>query len=96
VNAWLTAAAVVAVGGFAPSLAIALRGRPEDRLTGVAMAGTVGAVLFVLVAEGVGRPSYVDMALVAAVLGPAGVLVFARCLAGERPPESASGAGESR
>ncbi|WP_343230757.1 MrpF/PhaF family protein [Yinghuangia seranimata] len=85
-NAWLIATAVLSGTGFPACLWLALRGAPELRLAGVALAGPLVAVLFVLLAQGVNRSSYVDMALLAAVLGPAGMLVFARGLAGERTP----------
>jgi multisubunit Na+/H+ antiporter MnhF subunit len=42
----------------------------------------MAVAVFLLAARGLHRVSYVDLALVLAVLSPAGTLVFARCLAG--------------
>ncbi|MYR40719.1 MrpF/PhaF family protein [Streptomyces sp. SID5910] len=47
--------------------------------------------VLLLLAQGYGRPAYVDLALVLAVLGPVGALVFARLLAddlGADPPRA--------
>jgi multisubunit Na+/H+ antiporter MnhF subunit len=85
VNAWLIAALVLTVGGLLPCLVRTLYGPPEYRLPGVALAATVTAVVFLLLAQGLTRSSYGDLALVLAVLSPAGTLVFTRLLAGERP-----------
>jgi multisubunit Na+/H+ antiporter MnhF subunit len=48
----------------------------------MSLAGVLAVAVFLLVARGLHRTSYVDVALVMAVLAPAGTLVFARCLAG--------------
>ncbi|KDN87553.1 monovalent cation/H+ antiporter complex subunit F [Kitasatospora cheerisanensis] len=81
-NAWLAAAAVdTAV--LAPCLWRCALGPPEERLAAVALAGPVVTVLFLLLSQGLSRPSYGDLALVLAVLAPAGTLVFTRLLAGE-------------
>ncbi|WP_441247554.1 MrpF/PhaF family protein [Kitasatospora sp. McL0602] len=82
-NAWLLAAAVLLVGGLGPSLAVALHGPAHRRLAGVNLAGTVVTVVLLLLSQGFSRSSYVDLALVLAVLAPAGTLVFTRFLAGE-------------
>ncbi|WP_406369067.1 MrpF/PhaF family protein [Streptomyces sp. NBC_00647] len=50
---------------------------------------SVMCLVMLLPAQGYGRPSYTDLALVLAVLGPVGTLVYARLLAddlGETPP----------
>ncbi|MFF4381680.1 monovalent cation/H+ antiporter complex subunit F [Kitasatospora sp. NPDC001547] len=82
-NAWLLAAAVLAVGGIAPCLLLGLSGEARRRLAGLNLAALVTAVVLLLLAQGFGRPSYTDLALDLAVLAPAGTLVFTRFLAGE-------------
>jgi multisubunit Na+/H+ antiporter MnhF subunit len=83
VNAWLLAAALLLPGGLAPPLWLACRGPVEQRIAAMSLASTVTAVLFLLLTEGFGRPSYTDLALVLAVLAPVGTLVFARCIEGD-------------
>ncbi|MER6049153.1 hypothetical protein K2224_16555 [Streptomyces sp. BHT-5-2] len=83
-NAWLLAAAVLSTAGLAPCLWLGFRGPAQERLVGANLAGTQIAVVFLLLAQGYSRPSYVDLALVLAVLAPAGTLVFTRFLAGEQ------------
>jgi multisubunit Na+/H+ antiporter MnhF subunit len=80
VNAWLLAAAVLLTGALPPCVAVVLRGTPQERVAGLNLATTFTAVLFLLLAQGYGRTGYQDLALVAAVVGPAGTLVFARFL----------------
>lgn len=87
-NAWLLAACVLLPAGMGPCLWRACRGEPAQRLTGITLGGTVASVVFLLTARGVHRTSYVDLALVLAVLSPAGTLVFCRCLAGGAQPGS--------
>jgi multisubunit Na+/H+ antiporter MnhF subunit len=82
VNVWLLAACVLLPLGVGPCLWRACRGEPRERLAGMALAGVMAVAVFLLVARGVHRTSYVDLALVGSVLAPAGTLVFARCLAG--------------
>ncbi|MEU3573870.1 monovalent cation/H+ antiporter complex subunit F [Kitasatospora sp. NPDC036755] len=82
-NAWLLAAAVLAVGGIAPCLLLGLSGATRRRLAGLNLAAVVTPVVLLLLAQGFGRPSYTDLALDLAVLAPAGTLVFTRFLAGE-------------
>ena len=82
-NAWLLATAALLTGSLGPCLWIAARRAPQERLAGVNLATTVTTVLFPLIAQGFSRSSYGDLALVLAVLGPAGTLVFARFLGGQ-------------
>jgi multisubunit Na+/H+ antiporter MnhF subunit len=82
VNAWLAAAAVLSTLGMPPCVWVAARGSAQERLAGLNLATAFVTVLFLLTAQGVGRSSYGDLALVLAVLGPAGTLVFARFLGG--------------
>ncbi|MQS16869.1 hypothetical protein F7Q99_32955 [Streptomyces kaniharaensis] len=82
-NAWLLAAAVLAVGGLGPCLLRGLRGEPQERLAGLNLAATVASTVLLLLAQGFSRTSYTDLALDLAVLAPAGTLVFTRFLAGK-------------
>ncbi|MFC8719863.1 monovalent cation/H+ antiporter complex subunit F [Kitasatospora sp. NPDC057198] len=91
-NGWLIAAAVDCAA-LAPCLWRCAVGPAQERLTAPALAGSVLVALFLLLAQGLGRSSYVDLALVLAVLAPAGTLVFTRLLAGEPYPENAAESG---
>jgi multisubunit Na+/H+ antiporter MnhF subunit len=102
VNGWLWAACVLLPAGVGPCAWRACRGEPAQRLAGMALAGVVATAVFLVVARGMHRSSsYTDVALVLAVLAPAGTLVFARCLAGgsgaptpsPRPPPAARPTG---
>jgi multisubunit Na+/H+ antiporter MnhF subunit len=94
-NAWLLAAAVLLVLGVGPCTWIASRSATAVRkLIAVNLSGTLACSLLLLLAEGYGRTSYVDLALVAALLAPIGTLVFTRLLA-DLPRESDQ-AGEPR
>ncbi|WP_327287149.1 monovalent cation/H+ antiporter complex subunit F [Streptomyces sp. NBC_01198] len=81
-NAWLLAACVLLPAGLAPCVWRACVGEPARRLPAMALAGVMAVAFFLLAARGLHRTSYVDVALVTAVLSPTGTLVFARCLAG--------------
>ncbi|MFB7909886.1 monovalent cation/H+ antiporter complex subunit F [Kitasatospora sp. NPDC056076] len=84
-NAWLLASLVLMPLGLGPCVWVACRNGAPQRLAGANLATVMTAVLFLLLAQGFNRSSYADLALVLAVLGPAGTLVFTRLLApGER------------
>lgn len=93
-NAWLIAAAVVLVLGVAPCAWVASRSSAVRRLIAVNLAGTLACSILLLLAEGYGRTSYVDLALVAALLAPIGTLVFTRLLA-DLPEEPDRAGGPS-
>lgn len=92
-NAWLLAACVLLPAGLAPCVWRACRGEPARRLPAMALAGVMAVAVFLLTARGLHRTSYVDVALVTAVLTPTGTLVFARCLAGGTGPSAQPPAG---
>lgn len=81
-NAWLLTAAVLVTVGLPPCAWVVLRAAPHERVAGLNLASVVTGAVLLLMAEGFDRPSYQDLALVLAVTGPAGVLVFARFLGG--------------
>ncbi|MFI9001863.1 monovalent cation/H+ antiporter complex subunit F [Streptomyces sp. NPDC053541] len=85
-NGWLIAFGVLLVCGLAPALLAACRGTPPARLAGLSLSGTLVTVLLLIASRGFGRAAYGDLALVLAVLGPVGVLVFARFLGGAAAP----------
>ncbi|MEW1637073.1 MrpF/PhaF family protein [Streptomyces sp. NPDC093801] len=91
-NVWLGAAAVLLLLGLPPGLLAGCRGTPQERLAGLALTGTTATAVLLLAARGFGRSGYEDLGLVLAVLGPVGVLVFARVLARPdgRPPAPAA------
>jgi multicomponent Na+:H+ antiporter subunit F len=74
----LTAALVLVVGAVGPCLLVTLRGGPLDRLTGLILAGPAAALALLLLSAAYGRPAYLDVALLLALLSFAGSLVFAR------------------
>lgn len=77
----------ILVGGLLPSLAIAGRGGPIDRLVGLELAGAVTTVALILLSEvGPGQSYDLILPLVLVALSFAGTLVFTRLLGG-RPEE---------
>ncbi|WP_051794683.1 MrpF/PhaF family protein [Streptomyces sp. NRRL S-87] len=80
-NGWLLGAAALTALALPVAVWTACQGPPAGRLAGLAFAGTVVTAVLLLLTQAYGRDSYLDPALVLAVLGPVGVLVFARFLA---------------
>lgn len=79
-NAWLLAATVLLVAGLLPCLVVTLVSDAIQRLVGLELAGVVATVVLLLLAQGFERTSYIDLAVVLALLSFAGSLVFARFL----------------
>ncbi|WP_217920290.1 monovalent cation/H+ antiporter complex subunit F [Actinomadura sp. BRA 177] len=79
VNTAVPALALMA-GALLPALLAMLRGRPATRLAGLIVTGPLVTLVLVLLAAAYGRPAYLDVALVLALLSFAGSLVFARFL----------------
>ncbi|MEV3926045.1 monovalent cation/H+ antiporter complex subunit F [Actinomadura coerulea] len=67
-------------GALLPALLATLRGPPARRLAGLIVTGPLVTLALVLLAAAYGRPAYLDVALVLALLSFAGSLVFARFL----------------
>ncbi|MEV6835621.1 monovalent cation/H+ antiporter complex subunit F [Streptomyces sp. NPDC051133] len=88
-NGWILAATVELGGGGAAALWGVTTGPTGRRVIAQNLATSVVCPALLLLSQGYGRPAYVDLALLLAVLGPVGTLVFARLLsddlAGERP-----------
>lgn len=57
-------------------------GAPRDRLVAQNLASLLCTLVLLLAAQGFGRSSYLDMALLLSFLGPTGTLVYARFLGG--------------
>lgn len=78
-NVWLLGAA-----GFSlfliPAAVLVWRGDPIDRLVGLELEGLFATVILLLLAEGFHRSSFIDLALVLALLSFASGLVFTRFL----------------
>jgi multicomponent Na+:H+ antiporter subunit F len=76
----LPAAFALLFASVLPCLLATLRGAPLDRLAGLILAGPAATLVLVLMAAGYGRPAYLDVGLVVALLSFAGSLVYARFL----------------
>jgi multisubunit Na+/H+ antiporter MnhF subunit len=83
VNGWLLAAAVALGAGVGAALWGVVTGPLRRRVVAQNLSTALACPTLLLLSEGYGRPSYVDLALVLALLGPVGTLVFARLLADE-------------
>ncbi|SEG84130.1 Multisubunit Na+/H+ antiporter, MnhF subunit [Actinacidiphila yanglinensis] len=86
-NAWEAAALVLLAAGGPVCLWGVARGSAVRRLTALSLLSTVVGAVFMVLPQAYARPSYQDLALVLAVLSPAGTLVFTRFVAG-RPYDS--------
>ncbi|MDO0909650.1 monovalent cation/H+ antiporter complex subunit F [Streptomyces sp. DT2A-34] len=82
-NGWLLAATVVLGGGVGAALWGIATGPLRRRVVAQNLSTALACPGLLLLAQGYERPSYVDVALVLALLGPVGTLVFARLLAAE-------------
>jgi multisubunit Na+/H+ antiporter MnhF subunit len=83
VNGWTSAAAVTLAGGLGAALWGVATGPLRRRVVAQNLATALACPALLLLAQGYDRPSYVGLALVLALLGPVGTLVFARLLADE-------------
>ncbi len=78
-NVWLVSATVL-LFGLVPCGIVSFRGSAMDRLIGLEMAGVIESLLLILLAQGMNRPNFYDLALALALLAFGGGLVFARFL----------------
>jgi len=78
-NEWLVAATVLLVA-LLPCAALCVRGSLLDGLVGLELAGVITTAVLMLLAQGFHRQSFVDLAIVFAVLQFGGTLTFARML----------------
>ncbi|MFF4835764.1 monovalent cation/H+ antiporter complex subunit F [Streptomyces sp. NPDC001315] len=82
-NGWLLTATGVLAGGVGASLWGVATGPLSRRVVAQNLSTALACPALLLLAQAYDRPSYVDLALVLALLGPVGTLVFARLLADE-------------
>ncbi|KOG18961.1 monovalent cation/H+ antiporter complex subunit F [Streptomyces viridochromogenes] len=82
-NGWLLAATVVLGGGLGATLWGVATGPLRRRVVAQNLSTAPACTGLILLAQGYDRPAYVDLALVLALLGPVGTLVFARLLTDE-------------
>ncbi|GAA3836049.1 monovalent cation/H+ antiporter complex subunit F [Streptomyces phyllanthi] len=90
-NGWTTAATLTFAGGVGATVWGVATGPLRRRVVAQNLSSALACPGLLLLAQGYGRPAYVDLALVLALLGPVGTLVFARLLAEELaadPPAS--------
>ncbi|MFC5213694.1 monovalent cation/H+ antiporter complex subunit F [Streptomyces coerulescens] len=82
-NGWLLAAALMLGGGVGATLWGVATGPLRRRVMAQNLSTALACPGLLLLAHGYDRPTYVDLALVLALLGPVGTLVFARLLTDE-------------
>lgn len=82
-NGWTAAATALLLFGAVPAGWGAATGPVRRRPAAQNLATTLVGLAILLLAQGWGRPAYMDPALVLAVLGPAGTLLYVRLLADE-------------
>lgn len=82
-NGWILAAAVLLAGGAGAALWGVATGPLRRRVMAQNLITSAVCPALLLLSQGYGRPSYVDLALLLALLGPVGTLVFARLLSDE-------------
>ncbi|MFF1697785.1 monovalent cation/H+ antiporter complex subunit F [Streptomyces sp. NPDC058257] len=80
-NAWLWCGAALLGVGLPAVIWGVTSGPLARRVLAQNTGSTVVALAFLLIAQGYGRPSYVDLSLVLSLLGPVGTLVCVRLLA---------------
>ncbi|MFE3168753.1 monovalent cation/H+ antiporter complex subunit F [Streptomyces sp. NPDC059224] len=86
-NGWIVAATVLLAGGAGSALWAVATGPLGRRVAAQNLATSAVCPSLLLLAQGYGRTSYVDLALLLALLGPVGTLVFARLLADDLADE---------
>ncbi|MEU6913301.1 monovalent cation/H+ antiporter complex subunit F [Streptomyces olindensis] len=93
-NGWILAATLLLGAGLTAALWGVATGPLRRRVVAQNLSTAVACPGLLLLAQGYDRPAYVDLALVLALLGPVGTLVFARLLAPElaEDPPRAQGA----
>ncbi len=78
-NMWLAAGAGLLVA-LIPCGITCFRGRPEDRLAALELAGVIVTLELLLLAQAFHRPAFYDLAVTLAMLSFGGGMVFARFL----------------
>ena len=78
-NVWLTAATVL-LFGLAPCIWTVMRGSRVSGVIALQLASTLTTLTLLLIAQGLHRDSFADLALVSALMSFAGALAFVRFL----------------
>ena len=78
-NVWLIATTVLLVG-LLPCIWVATRGTSMSALAALELASTITTLALVMIAQGLRRDPFMDLALVSAILSFAGALTFVRFL----------------
>ncbi len=78
-NEWEIAAAVLA-GALLPCVGVCALAGVADGLVAMELAGTIVATVLMLLAEGLQRQPFIDLALTLAILAILGTLAIARLL----------------
>ncbi|MEU3825672.1 monovalent cation/H+ antiporter complex subunit F [Streptomyces sp. NPDC029080] len=92
-NGWILAATAELGGGGAAALWGVTTGPPARRVIAQNLTTSAVCPALLLLSQGYARPAYVDLALLLALLGPVGTLVFARLLSDELADDGASAWG---
>ncbi len=79
-NEWLLAALVLVVAGLGPCLFVCVASSAIEGLVALELAGVIAAGVLLLLAEGLHRQPFVDLAVVLAAVSFVGALAFARFL----------------
>ena len=79
-NAWLIAATVLLPAGLLPCVWVAMRGTIISAAAALELASTVTTLTLLMIAQGLRRDPFMDLALVSAILSFAGALTFVRFL----------------
>ena len=82
-NGWTLVATVALGAGVGAAVWGVATGPLRRRVVAQNLSTALACPALLLLAQGYDRPSYVDLALVLALLGPVGTLVFARLLGDE-------------
>jgi multicomponent Na+:H+ antiporter subunit F len=78
-NVWMIATMVL-LAGLVPCLWVAMRGTIVSALAALELASTITTLALLMIAQGLRRDPFMDLALVSAILSFAGALTFVRFL----------------
>jgi len=79
-NEWLLAASLILIGGIVPCGIVCFLAPAIEALVALELAGSLTAVALILLAEGIHRQPFADLAIVLAALSFVGAIAFARFL----------------
>jgi multisubunit Na+/H+ antiporter MnhF subunit len=78
-NVWMIAATVL-LAGLLPCLWVAMRGSIVSALAALELASTITTLTLLVIAQGLRRDPFIDLALASSILSFAGALTFVRFL----------------